>query len=501
VYAPAVWVPSGDATSWPPPVLEKPGVTRNSAKPMLDHPAESRSQFVRIPAGQHGLSSELVSADQRARLDAATVQAVAESGYIQTTVEDVISRAGVSRRTFYELYDNKQECFIAACDEVLRDWRHRGTLAYHTETTNDAREAVRVRLRAGLLALFRLVLDDPLGARVVFIETLNCGSVGLRRLDQAVDELQRNVQRAFQPSAGSPPLPPAMVKVIVGGVLEIVTVRLRHDRTDELLELTDPLVEWMLSYRCPKATAAVSRMRLELTTSPRATDETAGKRTDGMADAEQVRVPLWRDESMRPIAVQKPRARILAAAAQIASEHGYSALSANAIARTARVSHHTFRSHFRGKDEAFTAAYYAGSQDTLEYALKAYSAAPDWPSAVHAGLAAELCFLSKRPALARIGFLEVYAAGPEALKLRETELQQFTAALEPGYRQRPGAFRPHPVVSEAIAGGIYQLMRECVLHHPPERLTSLSPEATYAALAPFIGAKAAVSVAIRPPIG
>ena len=468
---------------------------------MLDHPAESPSQFVRIPGGQHGHSPELVSADQRARLHAATVQVVAESGYVQTTVEDVISRAGVSRRTFYELYDNKQECFIAACNDVLQDWLHQGNVAFRTETANGRRDSVRVRLGAGLLGLFRLVLADPLGARVLFIETLNCGSVGLRRLDQTVDELERRVQRAFQSSVGPPPLPRAMVKVIVGGVLEIVTVRLRHHRTDELPKLAEPLIGWMLSYRCaPAAAEDIRRASRQLATSQLAAG-TAAKGASDTTDGEQAAFPLWRDESTRPIAVQKPRARILAAAAEIASEHGYAALSANAIARAARVSHHTFRSHFKDKDEAFIAAYRTGSQDTLEYALKAYAAAPDWPSSVHAGLAAELNFLSNRPALARIGFLEVYAAGVEALKLRETELQQFTAALEPGYRARAGALRPHPIVSEAIAGGIYQLMRECVLHHPPERLASLSPEATYAALAPFIGAKAAVSVAIRPPIG
>jgi AcrR family transcriptional regulator len=463
---------------------------------MLDHPAESRSQFVRIPRGQHGLSPELVNADQRARLHAATVQVVGESGYVEATVEDVISRAGVSRRTFYELYENKQECFIEACDEVLREWLHQGTLAYQAAVASTGgRDTVRVRLEAGLVELFGLVLDDPLGARVVFIETLNCGSVGLRRLDQAIDELQLSVQRAFQPSDGPLPLPAAMLKVIVGGVLEIITVRLRRDRTDELLGLAGPLVDWMLSYRCSPATSAiVSRRGVGPTSAPTPGETT----TNGMgerAGGAPVSFPLWRDESMRPIVVRTPRARILAAAAQIASDHGYAALSANAIARVARVSHHTFRNQFRGKDEAFAAAYRAGNQETLEYALKAYTAAPNWPAAVHAGLAAELIFLARRPALARIGFLEVYGAGLEALELRETELQQFTAALEPGYRQKRGASQPHPIITEAIAGGIYQLMRECVLRDGPEQLPSLSPEATFAALAPFIGAKAASAVA------
>jgi len=209
-------------------------------------------------------------------------------------------------------------------------------------------------------------------------------------------------------------------------------------------------------------------------------------------------LPLWRDESVRPIAVREPRDRIIEAAVQIASDRGYGALSLNEIARAARVSHHTLRKYFASKNEAFMAAYEAGSRATIAYCLKAYSAETDWRAAVRAGLAAELRFLAMHPELARIGFLEVYAAGSQLLELRETELQLVTAALEPGYRQKRRSAPPHPIVSEAIAGGIYQLMRELVLHHGPEQLPSLSPDVTYAALAPFIGAKAAASVAREP---
>lgn len=78
--------------------------------------------YPRIPGGQHGLAPELVRADQLARIHAAMVQAAAERGYVATTVEDVISRAGVSRRTFYEHYENRQDCLLAACDIVLAGW-------------------------------------------------------------------------------------------------------------------------------------------------------------------------------------------------------------------------------------------------------------------------------------------------------------------------------------------------------------------------------------------
>jgi AcrR family transcriptional regulator len=452
---------------------------------MVDDPPERRSRYARIPRGQHGLAPELVSADQRARLNAAMVQVVAESGYAATTVEDVLSGAGVSRRTFYEHYENLQECFVAACGEVSAHWRREGTAAYQAAVGRRGKGTIRARLRAGLEALFHVVLSDPLGARVVLIETLNCGSPGLRRLEQTVGELEALLEKALRTRDGRTQLPPAMVKAIVGGVLEVITVRVRYGRTDELHDIAEPLLEWMLSYRSPGAAAELARARAELTASPAAATPDPRRAPESVPGARD-RLPLWRDESVRPISVREPRARIIAAAAQIASDRGYAALSINEIARAAGVSHHTFRKHFQTKEAAFVAAYRDGSRATIEYSLKAYAAAPNWRAAVHSGLAAELRFLAERPALARIGFLEGYAAGSELHELRETELQLFTGALAPGYRETRRSVPPHAVVSEAIAGGIYQLMRECILHHGPERLPDLLPEVTYAALAPFV---------------
>jgi len=465
---------------------------------MPDHPAENRPRYARIPSGQHGLAPGLVSADQRARLHAAMVQVVAETGYVGTTVKAVLSRAGVSRRTFYDNFKDKQDCFISAFDAVLGDWMRQGALAYQeTLASNDIKDAVRARLCAGLLALFGRVLSDPLGAQVILIEVLNCGEPGLRRLEQAVDELKRMVERAFGAPEEPPGLPPEMIKVIVGGVLEIVTSRLRHDKTDELLLLTEPLVAWMLSYRSPDAAAIVARARADPPATAVPTGMPAADPTGERLERELGSAPLWRDESARPIALQEQQARIIQATTSLVSDGGYAALSLNKIARAAGVSHHTIRKYFNTANEAFTAAYRAGSRAMIAYCLKAYTAETDWRSAVHAGLAAQLRFLATNPELARIGFLEIYAAGSELLELRETELQLVTAALEPGYRETAATPPPHEVVSEAIRGGIYRITQEFLLHNPPEQLPTLLPEETYAALAPFVGAEAAASVAAR----
>src|SRR2546423_5503381 len=73
----------------------------------------------RLPSGRHGLTREEVMASQRARLVDAMVHVVADKGYAATTVADVVERAGVSRRTFYEQFADKEACFLAAYDVAL----------------------------------------------------------------------------------------------------------------------------------------------------------------------------------------------------------------------------------------------------------------------------------------------------------------------------------------------------------------------------------------------
>ena len=70
----------------------------------------------RLPKGRHSLPQEYVVASQQRRLLRAMADAVAENGYAATTVADVVARAGVSRKTFYERFDGKQECFLALYD-------------------------------------------------------------------------------------------------------------------------------------------------------------------------------------------------------------------------------------------------------------------------------------------------------------------------------------------------------------------------------------------------
>ena len=79
-------------------------------------PREADARW-RPPSGRHRLPREVVAQSQRERMLEAMIRVVAKKGYAATTIADVTKAAGVSRTTFYELFEDKEACFLAAYDE------------------------------------------------------------------------------------------------------------------------------------------------------------------------------------------------------------------------------------------------------------------------------------------------------------------------------------------------------------------------------------------------
>ena len=110
-------------------------------------PLGAEAQMRRLPRGPHQLAREEVLASQRARMLEAMAHAVADKGYAATTVADVVGGAGVSRKTFYEHFQDKEDCFLEAFDagvQVLVHTVERATL----EATGEWREHIRAGVRA-----------------------------------------------------------------------------------------------------------------------------------------------------------------------------------------------------------------------------------------------------------------------------------------------------------------------------------------------------------------
>jgi AcrR family transcriptional regulator len=129
----------------------------------------------RLPRGRHGLPRELVERSQRERLMAAVVRVTGSKGYSATSVADILEEAGVGRESFYELFDDKLSCLLAAHD-VLVD---------HLEVTikaaYDQPGPWADRVRKSVAAMLEWFAADPAAARVTLVELAAVGSVAHER--------------------------------------------------------------------------------------------------------------------------------------------------------------------------------------------------------------------------------------------------------------------------------------------------------------------------------
>lgn len=135
-----------------------------------------------LPPGRHGLDPEFVARSQRGRLLQGILEAVAASGYEESRVTDVIARAGVSRKTFYEHFTDKEECFLAAYDLEQSHLMHAAGQAFSAPGAGDWPAGVRAALRA----LLHHLAQRPAAARVCFVDVMGATRAARAKRDAAV---------------------------------------------------------------------------------------------------------------------------------------------------------------------------------------------------------------------------------------------------------------------------------------------------------------------------
>jgi AcrR family transcriptional regulator len=208
-----------------------------------------------LPRGRHAAPRAVVRETQRARMLDAMVGAVAEKGYANVAVADVIARAGVSRKTFYEQFANKEECFLAAYDAGVDRLLAAidGALAEPTpDWLTAARRAVEVYLAS--------MAASPAFARACLIEVLGAGPAALARRDvvqtRFADQLAAIHRRARADIPEIPALPPSTFRAAVGAVNELVTAHVLEHGAPTLPELTDAILDVHLALLVGRELAA-----------------------------------------------------------------------------------------------------------------------------------------------------------------------------------------------------------------------------------------------------
>jgi AcrR family transcriptional regulator len=193
-----------------------------------------------LPSGRHGLLPSAVAANQRERILAAVLSAAAERGYAEMSVEAITARAGVSRRTFYEHFKNKEDAFMSAYDAVVHRAATQVRRAYLNQST------ALERLRAGIKAFLQFLAADPQAARTGVVEVLAAGPRAIARRNAAVELFAEIIEDNIHHLVPSCRRPALTAQTIVGGILEVVLQHVLAGRTGELPGLADDLLTSVL---------------------------------------------------------------------------------------------------------------------------------------------------------------------------------------------------------------------------------------------------------------
>lgn len=196
-----------------------------------------------LPPGRHGLSRGYVAANQRQRMVEAVAEVVSFKGYVAMSVEDVVSAAGVSRRTFYDNFKDKQEAFLAAFDDIASEALRRVGAAY------DASAGFADGVIACLRAFLEFAASESQYAETLIVEVLAAGPAAIQRRNALIKALAELLHRGAQ-SKGSGFQPPELTaETVVGGIYEVIYARVLQGRTTELPQLLPDLAySLMLPY-------------------------------------------------------------------------------------------------------------------------------------------------------------------------------------------------------------------------------------------------------------
>jgi AcrR family transcriptional regulator len=220
-------------------------VAKGAAKPKRRKVAESSSaapaSSPRLPAGRHGLPREFIAQNQRERIITALVDTVAERGYNATTVAHITKAASVSRRTFYEHFAGKEECFLAAYEMVTDHIRE------SMQVAAEAFEEWPQKVRVALATMLRFLAGEPELARVCMIEPIAAGGEIAARHRASMQGFVEILKAGRPEHTGERPLPEATEATLVGGIVSLIVREINADRTEQLERLLPDLVELTLA--------------------------------------------------------------------------------------------------------------------------------------------------------------------------------------------------------------------------------------------------------------
>ncbi len=430
--------------------------------------------YQRLPHGPHRLNPQEVTLNQRTRMHGAMIEAVAANGYERTSVKQVVGLAGVSRRSFYEQFANKQECFLATFDMIAGRGASRVSEAYRA-----AEGGTEERLRAAFDELGEAVRTNWKGAALVIVEAPMVGAPGMLRLRRATATFEQMLSGCFEHAPDASPLPAPVIRGIAGGLHAAMWMCLREGSAGQVPGLAEEMLRWTLLFQTPAAATLAERLaeRARFALANGRKPSIVGLSANGNGNGAG---PASGDE----------RKRLLDQALRLALVEDYRELSAPLIADAAHVPIDGFFELFDDKQDCFLAALDMLGEDLVALTDDPDLRSSDWPRAVRRVIGELGRYLAANPIYAQTIASGSYAAGPEAIERNLQLAYMIATRLTKGAPEQARS----RLVLEGVAGALAHTVRCQVASGQIQLLSVLSDYLSYIVLAPFIGADAAAEL-------
>jgi AcrR family transcriptional regulator len=425
------------------------------------------SLYKRLPPGPHGLDRDQVEHHQRLRIQGAMVEAVAAGGYEATSVKQVIALAGVSRRSFYELFANKQACFLATFDRLAQ----RVVVNVAAGCDPSSRSLAR-RLTPPLQALARFTAEDP-KAMTLLAAAPRLGAPGLRRLCQASAACERMLGAALADYGGALPAP--VLQAIAGGAQAAIASCLAvPEASPDEAQLAALLLHWVSLFATPAANPPMLQ--------PRAAPGT-GRGPPVSAGGAGRTAP----------APETLRARLLDSSLRLVADEGMGELTMPRIADQAGVPVDAVLDTFASAEECFVTALADAADGLLVTVQEQTAHCCAWPGTVRVRMAALLGRLAARPLHARAVAELAFVAGEQAASDNLERLRELAAALTGDAPQVETSQLPPAVALDMTAGALLHTLRCQVMLERVGTLPLLADQLAFVVMAPRTGAERAAA--------
>jgi AcrR family transcriptional regulator len=197
--------------------------------------AGTPDELTAVPTGRHGLPRDVVATHQRERLLAATIELVAKRGYRGTSIDHIVKSARVGYVAFYDLFEGKEDCFLAAFGRIVEETSE--ALAAAVATESEWPE----QICAALHTLLDLTAADPARARVGLVEVQAAGRKAYARYEEAIDRAAPKLREGRALSVEAATLSDTLEEAVLGGIAWILHQRLvkgEMEKTGALLRET-----------------------------------------------------------------------------------------------------------------------------------------------------------------------------------------------------------------------------------------------------------------------